>query len=158
MSGAVIKTHGLSHTREYNIWAGIKSRCYDKNSNMYYLYGAKGIKMCDSWVNSFENFLKDMGLAPTDKHTMDRFPNKIGSYEKDNCRWATQKEQQNNRTDNVNITLDGVTKTMSQWGELVGIHVRTIHARIKYGWSLEDSIKTKLYAKRQLTSNINTGV
>jgi hypothetical protein len=81
----------------YVIWNGIKGRCFNPNHPSYKAYGGKGITMCSSWDNSFEQFCKDMGVRPTPKHTVDRIENTLG-YEPSNCRWATRTEQCLNRT------------------------------------------------------------
>lgn len=82
--------------REKAIWYGIKNRCYNKESRYYYRYGGRGIVMQDSWIESFDNFINDMGLRPTNKHSIDRIDNN-GNYTKDNCVWATPQEQLENR-------------------------------------------------------------
>lgn len=81
----IATTHGASYTSEYNSWNSMKSRCYNKNNPKYFMYGAKGIKVCDRWLESFENFLADMGLKSSSKHSIDRYSNKEGDYEPWNC-------------------------------------------------------------------------
>lgn len=88
--------HGLSNHPLYPTWSTMKSRCYNKNNISYKNYGARGIKVCDRWLNSFENFLKDMGEKPSDKHSLDRIDIN-GDYEPSNCRWATPEEQAINK-------------------------------------------------------------
>jgi hypothetical protein len=111
------KTHGESNGSEYNIWAGMKQRCYDKNISCYKNYGGRGITVCDEWINSYETFLKDMGRKPTNKHSIDR-KDVNANYSKDNCKWSTTKEQANNTRTNVLIEYLGETKTIAQWAEI----------------------------------------
>jgi len=87
--------HGGSHSATYKIWVGIKTRCFDTKHHSYQRYGARGITMCDSWRDSFEAFLADMGPRP-DGLTIDRIDNDRG-YELSNCRWATMAQQAANR-------------------------------------------------------------
>lgn len=100
------RTHGLhSGGRHYLSWVyeGMKSRCSNKNRQGYSAYGGRGIKVCDRWLagdgvlSGFECFLADMGPRPSLVHSLDRYPNNDGNYEPSNCRWATDKEQANNR-------------------------------------------------------------
>jgi hypothetical protein len=86
----------ISETSEYSSWEHMNQRCRNRNHQNFHLYGGRGIKICDRW-RSFKNFLADMGLKPTPKHTLDRFPNPAGNYQPSNCRWATMKEQGQNK-------------------------------------------------------------
>lgn len=140
---------GLSGSPTYNTWCGMKSRCSNPNTKHFAEYGGRGIKVCDRWLESFENFLADMGECPKGL-TIERINNN-GSYEKSNCRWATRKEQQNNTRQNQNITYYGMTKTATEWGEFLGIKAKIIHARLSYGWPINKVLaKTKQYDKEGL--------
>jgi len=127
-----------SVTTTYRVWLGMKSRCNNPNNMNYYRYGAVGIKVCDSWNHSFENFLKDMGERP-DGLTLERKENSKG-YFKDNCRWATPKEQANNRKSNRLVTFDGKTKSIAQWAEEYSLRYTVLRGRIKSGWDMGDAL------------------
>lgn len=81
----------------YAIWSMIKQRCYNPNHPAYSLYGGKGIIMCDRWKGSFSSFCEDVGDRPSKAHTIDRYPDKNGNYCQENFRWATWKQQNENR-------------------------------------------------------------
>jgi hypothetical protein len=95
-TGQKNKTHGLSKSAEYNSWVGMKARCLNPNNDRYDDYGGRGISICAEWVDSFETFLRDMGKKPTAGRSLDRI-NVDGNYEPKNCRWATAREQTQNR-------------------------------------------------------------
>jgi len=90
-------THGLTRTREHNIWCGMRQRCYDFNCKDYPRYGAKGVRVFEDWFESFESFLEYMGPCP-EGMSLDRYPNKEGNYEPGNVRWATHSQQNHNRS------------------------------------------------------------
>jgi len=145
-------THGLSKTKEYAIWADIKKRCYNKNNSAYKFYGAKGITMCNKWKNSFIPFITDMGKRPSENHSIDRI-NTFGNYEPSNCRWTTKDIQSNNTRTNKKITLNGITKNITQWLKLLNIPCTTYYNRLNRNWSIQDAL-TKPCKYRMKSSKI----
>lgn len=139
--------HGQARTVVYRIWTNIKYRCYKKGSQSYHKYGARGIIVCDRWLNSFENFIKDMGPRPSNKHSIERLDNN-GNYEPTNCKWATTKEQQNNTSRSRRIEYNGVIKTLSQWGGVYGMQAQVIGKRLDKGWSVEKALTTPILDSR----------
>lgn len=123
--------HGMRYSKEYVAWDHMKRRCSNPQDKHYKNYGAKGISVCERWRISFSNFLKDMGKAPSDSHSIDRFPDKYGNYEPGNCRWATMHEQQSNKTNNVIIEYRGRKITMSELSLLTGVPKTTLSGRIR---------------------------
>lgn len=115
-------TKGVSS--EYGTWRNMKDRCYNKKNNRYQRYGGRGIKVCDRWINSFENFFLDMGKKPSLNHSIDRINNN-GNYELLNCRWATSKEQCSNRKNSVVISYKGKTMVMADWVRFLGLSSTT---------------------------------
>lgn len=129
---AVVKTtHGGSRTAAYHIWRGMRERCENPNHPSWHRYGGRGIKVCAAWAD-YAVFIADMGPRPSTKHSLDR-TNNDGNYEPGNCRWATALEQGNNRGTNVHITLDGVTKSMSDWARHFRISYAVVQMRRSEG-------------------------
>lgn len=114
--------HGESIGRvaspEYTAWHRMKQRCYKEDHQDYPEWGGRGIRVCDRWLESFENFLADMGRRTSPKHSLDRFPNNDGNYELTNCRWATKKEQAANRRSTKWYEHNGERKMLKEWAEL----------------------------------------
>jgi len=94
--------HGLHNIKEYRVWTGMRQRCSNPKSKCYRWYGGRGIKVCERWADSFQNFYQDMGARPTDKHEIDRI-NTNGNYEPSNCRWITHKENLDNMRNPIYI-------------------------------------------------------
>ncbi len=133
--------HGMSGTLEYHVWSRAKLRCNDPKNADFPLYGARGIKMCSRWSASFIAFFADMGKKPKGT-TIDRIDND-GNYEPNNCRWATAKQQANNRRSNTQITANNETHTIAEWANITGISQSLISQRIRcLGWSQEKTINT----------------
>lgn len=122
-------SHKMSGTRLYEIWQGMKSRCYKKHDASYHRYGGRGITVCDEWLNDFKTFYDwATNNGYNDKLTIDRIDNN-GNYEPKNCRWSTMKEQCNNRNSNINITIGNTTKNLMQWCEIFNVDYKTVYAR-----------------------------
>lgn len=139
------KKHGLSDTPEYEVWSALRKRCNFDWSQAYENYGGRGIYVEQSWNNletGFLKFLSDMGPRPSKDHSIDRI-DVNGPYSKENCRWASRKEQCNNRRTNIFVEIDGETKTVSQWCEVYGKSIQMISHRVsKLGMSYEEALKT----------------
>lgn len=151
ISGMSNRKHGhLANNErpsEYMIWINIKRRCLDPKNRQWPSYGGRGITLCQEWINSFEAFIDDMGRRPSLKHSIDRKDNDKG-YFKDNCRWATQKEQCRNKRNNAMVTYKGQTMTITDLEEMVGAKTRYIYDRhFRYGWSIEEAVETPLNFK-----------
>lgn len=135
------KTHGLSNTRLYVIWTGMKQRCYNKNAPSYKWYGAKGVKVCNEWKSDFLCFYSwAMKSGYASGLTIDRIDGN-GDYEPLNCRWATNEEQHNNQSNNVYLESDGEEKTIAQWAKEKGIKKSTLYMRLHHGWDVERALK-----------------
>lgn len=145
--------HGLSNSIFYSKWYGIKYRCYNKNCKVYNLYGGRGIKCL--W-NNFKEFKEDMynsylvhcknfGEAKT---TLDRI-DVNGNYCKENCRWATIKEQSRNKQGNHKLTYNGETLCLSEWSEKLSISKNTLRKRVLMGWDNTRIIETKLKERKK---------
>lgn len=150
IKGGKYRTHGMTNTRVFKVWAGIKDRCRNTNCPLYKNYGGRGISVCDRWFNSFEAFLKDMGEPPSLKHQIDREDND-GNYEPGNCRWVTSEVQQNNRRNNVLIEHNGRKKTLSQWATCLGVGVTTLRWRLLAGWPPEKILSVPVRQKGRIT-------
>lgn len=126
------RIHGRTGKRDraYKTWAHMKSRCLNENDPKFSSYGARGISVCEKWLN-FTGFLDDMG-DPPDGHTLDRIDNN-GSYEPGNCRWATPKQQANNRRSTRWIEAHGKRLPLNEWIKLTGFSGDFIRRRLKLG-------------------------
>jgi hypothetical protein len=124
-------THGGSRSPEYSSWQNMLSRCLYSCTPKYYLYGGRGIKVCERW-SKFENFLEDMGKKPRG-HTLDRIDSNK-NYDPENCRWATPTTQARNTSRNHFITINGDSKCVHEWAEIYGIQAGMIFGRLKRGW------------------------
>ena len=122
---------GRTKTRLYQIYTSMKDRCYRVKARDYARYGAKGIWVCAEWLASFDAF-RDWALQNgyADNLTLDR-KEVNGPYSPENCRWSTCKEQANNRSNTKRITYEGVTRTASEWADLLGVSVAAVHGHYR---------------------------
>ena len=146
--------HNMSNSKLYNVWINMKQRCDNPHEKRYKNYGGRGITYCNEWKD-FEPFYKwamEVGYnpnAPKGQCTLDRI-DVNGNYEPKNCRWITNKEQQNNKTDSVYHEYNGESHTISQWADILNLPLNILKGRLSKGWdikrTLEQPIKhTKKY-------------
>ncbi len=127
-------------TPTYRSWRAMNDRCSRPTNIGWHIYGGRGIKVCKRW-RKFDNFLADMGERPKGL-TLERKKSEK-NYEPNNCIWASQKAQQNNRSNNRLITAFSKTQTLQQWADELGCRRKLISDRIKRGWSVEKALTTK---------------
>lgn len=123
--------HGLSGTAAHRSWIAMLQRCYNPKCERYASYGGRGISVCDRWRDDFRNFFADMGERPAG-HSLERRNPDLGYY-KENCRWATTKDQSRNKTTSLMVTINGETKSLAEWAEISGIDYHALHKRIRAG-------------------------
>ncbi len=129
--------HGgcVNHKTTYQCWQDMKQRCYNQKSKQYKNYGARGIAVCERWINSFEHFFCDMGRKP-DGMSIERI-DVNGMYEPSNCKWASNRDQQRNkRTVNI-FEHNGLKMTMREWAKHLGIHEGTLSYRLNKGYPVD---------------------
>lgn len=136
------RTHGLSKHPLYSTWYKMMARCFDTNDRAYYRYGGRGISVCKEWATFPAQFFSDIGEKPPGTE-LDRIDNN-GNYEPANCRWATPRQQSNNRRSNRFIKFRGKSKTIMEWERDTGINRRTITQRLDHGWPVARILTTKV--------------
>lgn len=142
-------THGLSSSREYNSWCSMKARCTNPKNPGYKYYGGRGIKVCDRWVNSFDNFLLDMGQRPSIKHTIDRHPDINGDYTPTNCRWGTKPEQSRGTRRNIHCKYNGKTMVLQDWAKKIGVPHNSMLYHVQKGTPFEEIMNHFLSKKKE---------
>ena len=138
----------MKNKRIRSVYTNMKTRCYNPNSNRYYCYGGRGIKVCEDWKNNFANF-KEWALnnGYAENLTLDRINNN-GDYEPNNCRWVTYKQQRLNSTTNRIVEFYGNKKTITEWCEYFNIPYYVINNRVnKYGWDMYKALTTPIMKK-----------
>ncbi len=131
-------TRKSGRTKPHIAWGSMVQRCTNPRSSGYHNYGGRGIGVCSEWHN-FENFFRDMGKPPTDRHQLDRIDNN-GHYCPENCRWTTPKQNSRNRRDNRIICFNGKTQCLSAWAEEIDISAKTLSSRLIRGWSVKRAL------------------
>ena len=150
-AGDRTKTHGMTKTTTYNVWATMIQRCHNPNAKDYPRYGARGIFVCDEW-RAFDIFLKDMGERPVGK-SLDREDNEKG-YSPKNCRWVDAVTQQRNKRNNRTMTHNGKTMTLAGWAETLNINPNTLNARLQNGWDEISAITMPIEKKYSHQKNM----
>lgn len=142
-------THGMSHSEVYAEYNNMKNRCYNESAHNYEYYGGRGIKMCDRWRDDIREFYNDVSVLPNfgkSGYTLDRIDND-GNYEPENVRWATHKEQSNNRRPRTCVKLyeyKGKMRSLKEISNMTGISYSTLINRLlTYGWTQEKTFNTK---------------
>jgi hypothetical protein len=140
--------HGGYRSPEYRAWAHMIERCNNPDVPGYENYGGRGVRVCERWRNSFEDFLSDIGRRPSPRHSIDRFPNNDGNYEPDNCRWATPSEQMRNTRRTRLLTHAGETMCLTDWANRLGISYITILSRLRRGWPVTRALTVPMRKSR----------
>lgn len=139
-------------SKPYYCWGNMKNRCTNKKLPTYHYYGGRGITLDKKWL-TFQGFWDDMGATYEEGLRIERIDNDLG-YSKQNCRWATHKEQCNNRRTNTIIEVDGITKTLAQWCDLSELKRTTITQRyFAYGWDFKRALQLKEEVWQAITRN-----
>jgi hypothetical protein len=137
--GDKIATHGHARksgvNRTYAIYRDMRTRCENPKYREFHLYGGRGITVCERWKNGYEFFLADMGERPTGMSLERKRVNE--GYSPDNCKWATDEEQANNKRNNVFIEFEGRRMTIAQWSRELGLKAGTVYFRHSKGWPPE---------------------
>ena len=137
-------SHRMSDTRLYNIWQGMKQRCYYPKHKNFHVYGGRGITVCDEWRNDFVAFYEwAIANGYRDDLSIDRIDND-GNYEPNNCRWETSVGQARNRSQNVYITLNGETRLIMDWCKILDIPYHVVHYRLQKGMTPEDAFRKRV--------------
>lgn len=131
--------HGMWESREYSTWENMIQRCLNPKSNKYYLYGGRGITVCERWLKSFQAFYEDMGSRP-DNTSLDRIEGDKGYY-KENCKWSNPREQLVNvRYFSANVTYSGITMSVEEWIKYLKIDREIFKTRVLRGLGFKDSL------------------
>lgn len=138
--------HGMSGDAEHVTWKNMTQRATNKNHPQFKDYGGRGITVCERW-SVFENFFADMGKKPGKGYSIERIENDLG-YSKENCKWATRAEQNNNCRTSRLITFNGKTKNVVTWASDIGMNHGTLKSRLRSGWPIEKALTTPSQRKQ----------
>ena len=136
--GKANRKHGYADSPTQTSWVEMKRRCYAVHRKEYPNYGGRGITVCERWLNSFENFLEDMGERPAG-YTLERI-NNDGNYCPENCKWIARREQERNKRTNSVHDFNGRRMSVVEAAEMFGLKPGTIYQRLRRGWSPDKSI------------------
>lgn len=152
LGAAARRTHGQTYPRpspEYYVWSAMIQRCTNPSNRDFGNYGGRGIRVCERWRNSFADFFAAVGLRPSPRHTLDRYPDNDGDYKPGNVRWATYREQAENKRPCKQrrkirlLTINGETLSVSAWASRYGVSPELIHGRLRSGWKADRAVTTK---------------
>lgn len=135
------RRHGLTDMPEYKIWISMKQRCKRDPA-----YLERSITICPEWENSFEQFIQDVGVRPTERHQLDRI-NPFEGYKKENVRWQEGKANLRNKTSSRMIEFRGEVRCLSEWAEMYGMGRATLRRRLEKGWDVEKAITAPIESK-----------
>ena len=135
-----LTTHRLTGTPEYRSWNSLRNRCLNESNAAYHKYGGRGITICARWLESFANFLEDMGPRPGPQHSIERKDNNLG-YSKENCVWATAKVQGRNTRRNYYLMYEGRRVCLAEAAEMAGVPYTLLYYRVvTREWPIEKAI------------------
>lgn len=140
-----------ANPREYSSWCAMKNRCIRGKDPSYHLYGARGIRVCERWMDSFSNFLSDLGPRPLGT-TLDRIDGNK-NYEPGNCRWATRIEQSVNRRTTRFFVVNGEVLCLKHCAKKYGMAPITLRKRLEMGLSIEEALAFPKWQKLNRNTN-----
>ena len=141
--------------RLYRIYKSMKQRCYNPRTPNYQIYGKRGIRICNEWLNDYDAFCKwSLAHGYDDSLSIDRIDTN-GNYCPENCRWADSFTQMRNTTRNKYLTINGEIKTVSEWCEIYDINQHTYYGRLREGWDPIEALRVPSKGKRNLDFEYN---
>jgi hypothetical protein len=145
--GALTYLYSKGEGNFYNLWINIKARCYKETSLSFPGYGGLGVEMDSSWIDSYRVFALYMGPRPSLKHSVDRI-NPFGNYEPGNVRWATTKQQANNKRKSFHIPWRGSVMTIMQIAESEGVNYNRLYQLLRVkNFSTEEAVAASKSSK-----------